>query len=595
MSGDAGQRPEYGIPKHRRSFVHNVMEVDGQDWYSHGWAGNLFDAPGAHYLRTASVAPYGMERVTLFQRQTALVDADEGRRSNAPVPRKDADVVTPSSYVFDVFRGAGGKTYTYCFHGQSDDQFQVNIKNRRNMTGAANDPDEDYLRPFAYRQVEGAGPDDVEWAADSADAVLQATWRVGRWANQGNNPEAKMYAGEKFGGAMTEPRKYMRMHLFDAADLRVLHAICQDTVRWNEHNPGMKNYAARCLFGQRRSATPAETVFVALLEPYAGEPFIVERRQLTVRDNEADARRAVAVEVKTGNGHTDWLFADGRPGKIRQLDGGVKCAAEYAFISRDADGLRQVVVSHGTLLDTPELALTVLTPQYGGKVVAVDYLKRRATVAGSLPVHLAGQWCEAGGDYHRTSYGLTGAEPGAPNSVAVLDKGLEIMRTRLLRIEPQTDTVVGAVAMIRVRGRDRELVASNDAMNKFWRVAYVGGERHSGHLFRLSHLNPQAQGPVFTEADFPPGSGISVWEFGVGDELTVKTGVSLQRREKNVYSVLATSPFTVALVGDGMEVSLDGKIWNALPTTIKEGRAQATVDQALLAKGNGRLHLRVKH
>jgi len=86
-----------------------------------------------------------------------------------------------------------------------------------------------------------------------------------------------------------------------------------------------------------------------------------------------------------------------------------------------------------------------------------------------------------------------------------------------------------------------------------------------------------------------------VWEFGVGDELTVKTGVSLQRREKNVYSVLATSPFTVALVGDGMEVSLDGKIWNALPTTIKEGRAQATVDQALLAKGNGRLHLRVKH
>jgi hypothetical protein len=217
---------------------------------------------------------------------------------------------------------------------------------------------------------------------------------------------------------------------------------------------------------------------------------------------------------------------------------------------------------------------------------------------------LAGQWCEAGGSYHRTSYGLTAAEPGAANSVAVLDKGLEIMRTRVLRLEPQTNTVVGAVAMIRVRGRDRELVASNDALTKFWRVAYVGGERHGGHLFQLSPMDPQAQGPVFTEADFPLGSGLSVWEFGVGDELTVKTGVSLRRAPERVgqglpgalarpyFEVAATSPFTLSLhaKGKALELSRDLKTWS--PAGTREGQTLVLkATEEVLAQG--RFYLRV--
>ena len=39
--------------------------------------------------------------------------------------------------------------------------------------------------------------------------------------------------------------------------------------------------------------------FAAIIEPYAGEPFIISTRLADVADNEADARRAVAVEVQT--------------------------------------------------------------------------------------------------------------------------------------------------------------------------------------------------------------------------------------------------------------------------------------------------------
>jgi len=586
VSGDAGQRSAYGRPNHRRTRVHNTVEVDGKDWYAHSWIAHLFDAPDAHYLRAESRAPFGMEHVTFFRRQVALLLADPGRPSAADVPRKDPNVVTPDSYVLDVFRVSGGTTHTYCFHGACDDEFKVNVKNRKNMTGARDDPDEDYLRGFAYRTaVENPDPDDVEWAADCDGDVLQATWRVARWARHGGNPEAKMLRG-KHGGAMTAERKYTRLHLLGAANDRILHGICQDRVLWNEHNAGKPKYGVRCLFAQRRHQQPSDTVFVALLETYGGEPQIVSRRLLPVENNETDARRAVAVEVKTANGHTDLLFADARPEKRRRVAGGVEVSAEFAYLSRDKDGLRHAALTNGDLLKAADIEIRPSDRRYGGRVLAVDYLKRRVRVGGRVPKYLAGCFFEAGGDWHRTSYEVEKVEhvaargKGKPTAVLTLRKGLEIMRTRVRSVDPDTGRVRGAIAMIRVRGRERGLVASNDALTKFWRVAYVGGNRHEGHLFQLSRLDPEATGPVFTEADFPPGSGLSVWEFGVGDEMILRTGVSLRRTGEGLYEVHATTGFTLRMKARGFEVSAHGTNWRRLETRPSGGLTEAQVSLA---------------
>jgi len=583
MSGDAGQRSAYGHPNHRRTRVHNTVEVDGEDWYAHSWIAHLFDAPDAHYLRAESRAPFGMERVTFFRRQVALLLADPGRPSAADVPRKDPNVVTPDSYVLDVFRVSGGTTHTYCFHGACDDEFKVNVKNRKNMTGARNDPDEDYLRGFAYRTaVENPDPDDVEWAGDCDGDVLQATWRVARWPRHGNNPEAKMLRG-KHGGAMTAERKYTRLHLLGAARDRILHGICQDRVLWNEHNVGKPKYGVRCLFAQRRHEQPSDTVFVALLETYGGEPQIVSRRLLAVENNETDARRAVAVEVKTANGHTDLLFADARPEKRRRVAGGVEVSAEFAYLSRDKDGLRHAALTNGDLLKAGDVEIRPSDRRYGGRVLAVDYLKRRVRVDGYVPKYLAGRFFEAGGDWHRTSYEVEkvehvgGGGEGKAAMVLTLRKGLEIMRTRVRSVDPAKGQVRGAIAMIRVRGRERGLVASNDALTKFWRVAYVGGNRHEGHLFQLSPLDPKATGPVFTEADFPPGGGISVWEFGVGDEMILRTGVSLRRAGAGLYDVHATTGFRLRMKATGFEVSTDGRNWRRIEARPQGGMVEAHI------------------
>ncbi|MFQ5807988.1 MAG: hypothetical protein ACE5JM_00085 [Armatimonadota bacterium] len=599
MSGDLGMRPAYGKPRHQRSRVHNVIEVDGQDWNSHAWVRHLFDAPGAPYMAAESVAPEGMEHVTLFRRQCALIDVDPGVPSRQTPPQEDPNVVTPSSYVFDVFRVSGGAMHTYCFHGCVDDGFEANVKNRVDMTGREGDPDEDYLRGFAWSEnVEDPKPDDVEWAADPADDTLVATWRVSRGPGEyGGAPESRMYSGlyGKHGGAMTEPRKYTRLHLFNQTGNRILHGICMDRVLVKEHNPPFPGYAGRCLFAQKRGreGDSLESAFAAVIEPYAGEPFVTSARVLPVEESETDALRAVAVEVRTGNGHTDLCFADGRPDKVRTVAlaaGAARVSAEYAYLSVDADGLRQAVLTGGRLLESRDVKIEVQDLSYGGKVTEVDYINRRVTIDGRVPGRrFVGRFFEVGGDFHKTSYQVSDVAPANGRTMLTLRKGIEIMRSHVKSSDPAAGTVKTQVAMLRFRGRDRDLTASNESLTRFWRAQYVGGNRHEGHDFLLT-------GAPVTERDFAEGSVLRIWEFGVGDSFRIRTGVSLRRVSReaahDVYEVMATSPFTITLAGQGMSVSRDKTEWRGLEATADDGAVRAEIGEDLIDAGV--LYIRVQ-
>jgi hypothetical protein len=189
---------------------------------------------------------------------------------------------------------------------------------------------------------------------------------------------------------------------------------------------------------------------------------------------------------------------------------------------------------------------------------------------------------------------VTQIEQGNGATVVTLRKGLEIMRTRIKDVDVANGTVAGAIAMIRVRGRDKDLVASNDDLTKFWRVAYVGGDRHTGHVFKLTSMDPKATGPAFTEADFPPGSGLSVWEFGIGDRMAIKTGVSLRRTDGGAYEVYATSPFAVTLKGKTVEVSTDGKAWQPLAGKMVDGRVIADITAGQISASKCRMWVKAK-
>lgn len=143
MTVDGVQRGGYSEPGDRNTRVHNTVEVNGKNWLGHSWVRALTDSEDAPYIRVRGAHSYAEK---LFERQVALIDVDEGKGSSqnltpeqmGPEPKGlPKGVVTPNSYVFDVFRVGGGSLHRYCFHATVNDpngpQPQVKAKGWRRV------------------------------------------------------------------------------------------------------------------------------------------------------------------------------------------------------------------------------------------------------------------------------------------------------------------------------------------------------------------------------------------------------------------------------------------------------------------------------
>ena len=183
-------------------------------------------------------------------------------------------------------------------------------------------------------------------------------------------------AGKNFGP--DGPRKFTRLHLLGLRNARALRGevVCR---QWNYH-------FSHVMVRQSPAKNSPGDLFAAIIEPYAGEPLITARRELGVANNERDAQRAVAVEVRTRSGHRDICFADGRLDRPREVsDAGLKVAGEFAFYSTDAGGLRQATLAGGKRLEAAEIRLVAAAAERSGQVVRADYLTKRLWIDQAWP------------------------------------------------------------------------------------------------------------------------------------------------------------------------------------------------------------------
>jgi hypothetical protein len=518
------------------------------------------------YLLAESVAPEKHRNVKLFRRHVALVDVDEGSAALGTPAKDDTSVITPSSYVFDVFRVSGGRKHTYCYHGCVDDDFDINVTGKTVLQETGDSEEERYMRNFRYaryyeEEIKGKAEGlqkfipqrDSQWAADVDGDVLQATWRLERQV------EERMHTDS--GTRPTDPRKYTRLHLFDQAGSRALHGIAVDKRDAARSSLTRPHTSGRCIFLQKKFDKESDSVFVALHEPYAGQPFITERTLLDIPGNETDALRAAAVAVKTTSGRSDLCFADGRPEETRTLPGGIRVAGEFAYVSRDGGGLRQVSLTGGMLLETPDMTIRLEKGEYRGVVKSVKLIEGVFDVEGIPAIEeLAGQSFEIGNNLHRTSFQISHIDAGSDGltKMQCRKNGLEIMRATIIDADHKAGRLTTNIAMQRYRGRDAGLCATSDDLSKRWKVRYEGGNRHEGHRFLLT-------GKPITQEDFPIGGCLSVWEFDAGDEISLKTGVSITRgKTPGTWDVYANAPFTLSIKGAKLRWSADGTTWIAV-------------------------------
>ncbi|UCC99569.1 MAG: hypothetical protein JSW66_06725, partial [Phycisphaerales bacterium] len=582
MSGDFNQRPAYGRPRHQATYLHNLLEVDGNgeyydsnsgEWDGYAWVRNLFDAPGSPYVLVESTPPFNHRNVRLMRRHVAVLDVDEGSAADGDTDPNDPQVQTPSSYFFDVIRVAGGRRHTYCFHGCSDDGFEINVRNKAFLAEDGTSDEERYMQRFRYdryyretvatadqsrwAQQQEYRPDrDRQWAADPDGDILTATWRLDRYCEQRMVEEQ---------GAVTIPPKYTRLHLFDQEDARILHGIAVDTHDGAASCLTRRMTSGRCLYSQKNFSGDTEAVYVALIEPYVGEPFIRERELLDIEENETDALRAAAVRVKAAFQTDDICFADGRPDKTRSLPGGVKIAGEFAYLSSDEHGVRLATLTGGTLLEGRGLTIKPTVREYRGRIVDVDLIERTMQVEG-LPAlkELQNHYFEIGNDKHLTAFQIDKVREVDGRTELRCKKGLEIMRARVLEADYANGRVRTNISMLHYRGRDDGLVATGENLSKRWRVTFEGGNRHEGFWFKL-------RGDAIAVKHFPVSGRFSVWEFGVGDSVSLRTGVSLRRADRGQWKVYATVAFELDVNGNQFEWSADRSRWKDVGGSLGPG------------------------
>ncbi len=567
MTIDGGQRPGYSSPGDRDTRLHNTVQIDYEQNFLNSHATALTDTPGARYFAAAAI-PTGAGK--LLRRQISLIDVDEGIGSQSLPPSQQvpgsklpADITPANSYVFDVFRAAGGKAHTYNFHGPINDGFQWNATDV-NPGGAAAPVPEGQTPDFSPARFLSAFSrlPDRNRVGMSPD-TLEVTWRQRRYNDEegkGGIPHAGTEAfmlGKNFrwrpkAGAtpdaaqLTTSRRFMRLHLLDAKGATAMQAeaVCK---KWKYHYT--------CAFLSRQSEKEGlETAFTAIIEPFIGRPFIVSKRLLSIAGNERDALRAVAAEVKTINGHTDINFADGRPDRTRSVmlgNGKLDVSAEHAFYGTDAAGLRIATLTGGTLLIAPEVKIEVATRERTATVSKVDYLEKTIWIDREWPGRASSSILEIGltEPRHLTAYTALKVTPEEEDTRVLFQRGSDYYRSEVTSIEGDTVTCILDPMMMYAPGNRAGWVASNDSRTEFWRAEFLEERR-----FKLS-------GPEVTREAFGKEGALRLWEYGVGDTVRQSTSASLVRIVPGEYEFRSDADATIALRGSIIETAAPGEEW----------------------------------
>jgi hypothetical protein len=530
MTIDAGQRPGYSKPGDAATRVHNTVEVDGQKWPS-GHAGGtgsyvsaMGDAEGARFMTARLVRnPLGQ-----FARTIGLIDvppAEVGGHARA--------------YVFDVCRVNGGEVQTYCMHAHVNDpenteaQPVLNIGSMSTIDGtdapAAAGGDKAqaaaYLQRFSGKKRFGRSPGKLE-----VTFTLQKT------------TVARFGAEKRFLGKLYDPKspvKHTKWHMFGAEDSLVMTGDLYCS-RFKYSIPNV--YA-------QRAAT--ETPFAAIIEPYAGTPFVDDVTVLTP----TEASPAVALAVQLDIGRRDVCLSD-LPGQAVRRYAGLSVQAESAFLSTDGGGLVQASLLRGGLLQTDGITIEPLVTEYKGTITGVDYAGKEVTVEGQWPTldqvqgvvelntapGVARTW--------KTSYMAASITPVAGVHTIAFLRSADLYRSRILRIDRHKKTVNCVLPInIRTEGYHAGLTATTLDRQPLGRLTdYRGSTFTFGEQADLSVLQV--------------GDKLLLWEYGVGDSLALATYVDVRRVAARTYRVQANVSCTIRLKGTSLRKRMGDAKWD---------------------------------
>ena len=430
-------------PNMRRNRMHNLVWVDDREFCNPypgstvgatGWTTSFSPQPGCQYTANSARA-VSHPQVKFYCRSTAMIDGAVGKGK--------ADV-----YVFDVFRVAGGKVHTYCFHGAAADKVEANVK----LSAA---------RSTEAKAVLSGRPVESQLEGKAADPLV-VTWPLRAKLQEHYQDEDHYRPAEPVG---------LTMHLFGHAGEGVYVGSATSEV-----------YPVDLPYLHVRRTTDADlaSVYPAIYEAHAGKRFLRSARRLRVRaagQVPNDAAAGVALAVDLTDGRRDVLFSSVRPGVSHKVGGDLEAAAEFAFASRDADGVRMVHLVGGTTFRGGDFAVECDRAAYEARIKAVDYRNHALTLAGDLPAKLLdGQVALMGNADHGGAFQLR----RAAGRTATIVRTPRYYQSPIVSVDAKHRRVTTELEP-QVYGCDTQFAdgttVTNEAHDRFFRATLQPGER----------------------------------------------------------------------------------------------------------------------
>lgn len=418
-------------------------------------------APEASFA-DVSAAPAGFPN-RMYRRAVCLADAPDG-----------------NVYLFDILRLAGGNLRTYAFHGPAHREFASSLE-----SGPQSE------EPFALEDMSRRLQNNIlepQEAQDDGDV----------WADW----------------------------LHDTRDVHLrLNMLGQAGRRYHTARYGKPDAPPVRFFFPEEEGEDGASEFIALWEPYTGEPFIRRMERLEVQGApEGEEYAPVAVRVTLAGGQVDTFIYSADPALLLSV-GDIEFQGQFGYWSEQDGRLRAAHLVNGARLLKGDTGIADAPPAYTGAVTAIDLVENRVTLDLDLPVGdaLRGQVMFLRGGKHRTAYRIM--EVLAPGNVVQLEHTGLLFRSHIEAVGDDGITVTTEL--------EPSLEATRGFPPGYYDDALVTNEARTAR-YRVARV---AEGKIILDrpldaADFPADADgrrlLCIYDHGEGDEFTVPRSVFLR-------------------------------------------------------------------
>ena len=359
------------------------------------------------------------------------------------------------------------------------------------------------------------------------------------------------------------------------------------------------DYTIRYAFACRKGEAPLASQFVTVVEPYTAKRIVDHIERLEPTGKALPGLSPVGIRVTAG-AIEDTILSTGTIAGSARL-GKTLLNGDTGLVRRRDGKMELLFLSGGTYLACGDAAIGLRYAEIDGKVVAVDRAANEITVSMGIdigyPEALVGRSMRIHNNMRGVAYTILEAHQAGKGKVR-----LKLNTTSLLGEGISSGTDDGAV--------------KNDVMLDYAGLRLVDGKWHSGVSVYVGSRLEDESGKVSLlvkgvrsdgkpedvqydvvldpntkpEADklakmLPSGTVFNLYDYGVGDQVTVPCVMSLRANADGTYSLAATDDVTVTLPGRQTLVrSVGSEKWEPvvdclIPLAVSHGNAEIRVER----------------